>query len=274
MLSAGGYDISFLVFDNFRLDGGAMFGSVPKTLWSKVIDADEKNRIPLVCRGLLLKGHGRTVLVDVGCGTKWSEKERAIYAIENLLTAEQVKTAAGEVTDLILTHLHFDHAAGATDFDADGVSQLRFPDANIFVQNANWQNARNPGPREKASYLAHSIDPLEKGKLNLVEDGATILPEISVHIVNGHTKGMQWVKIGSGDNVVVFAADLIPTSHHIPVPYVMGYDLCAETSMKEKERFLKDAVNGKWQIVFEHDSKVPSGRVTQDARGAFVLVAE
>ena len=277
MLSFAGYDISTLVLERFRLDGGAMFGSVPKTLWQRRIQADELNRIQLATRVLLLKGHGRSIAIDLGCGTKFKEKERQIYAIEPISTAplsEQLQAARpdlGPLTDIILTHLHFDHAGGVAVATPDGPPSLTFPHARIHVQRANYEVAQMPGLRERASYLPENIAPLAAANLRLLSDGEEILPNIRGHIVNGHTRGMQWIQIGTGANSIVYVADLIPTAHHIPVPYVMGYDLCAETSMNEKQSFLARASDENWRLVFEHDAETPAATVKRDDRSNYAL---
>lgn len=276
MLSFAGYDISSLVLERFRLDGGAMFGSVPKTLWQKRIEADAQNRIQLATRILLLKGHGHSVVIDLGCGTKFPEKEQQIYAIEHLSNAplpEQIAAARpdlGPITDVILTHLHFDHAGGITTL-ADSNPQLTFPAARIHLQRANYEVAKSPGPRERASYLEQNVQPLAAASLRLLDDGETILPGIIGHVVNGHTRGMQWIQIGTGEDTIAFPSDLIPTAHHIPLPYVMGYDLCASTSIEEKERFLVRAVDERWRLVFEHDAETAAATVKRDERGSFAL---
>lgn len=278
-MQAAGYEVSMVVTDYFRLDGGAMFGSVPKTLWSKRIEPDDANRIPLACRVLVLKGHGKIILVDVGCGTKWKEKERGIYAIEHLLSGAAGAGAVGAglasvfagATDIILTHLHFDHAGGISTQNADGSAGLTFPQARVYLQQDNWSHANHPGVRERASYLEENIRPLESADLRLVDDGQEIIEDIRVFRINGHTRGMQWILIGQGSDAIAYAADLIPTSHHLPVPYVMGYDICAETSMREKEAFLEQAVTDGWRVMFEHDRLCPMARVARDARGAFCV---
>ncbi len=277
MLSFAGYDISTLVLERFRLDGGAMFGSVPKTLWERRIAPDDKNRIQLATRIMLLKGHGHSVAVDLGCGIKFGEKERGIYAIEPLSAAplgEQLAAARpdlGPLTDIILTHLHFDHAGGITTSAAEGQLALTFPEARVHLQRINFELAQKPGPRERASYLPENVLPLSRAKLNLLNDGEQILPEIIGHVANGHTRGLQWLQIGTGMGAIAYPSDLIPTAHHLAVPYVMGYDLCAETSMNEKEKFLVQAVAERWRVVFEHDVDTAASTVRIDDRGNFTL---
>jgi glyoxylase-like metal-dependent hydrolase (beta-lactamase superfamily II) len=242
---------------------------VPKNLWSKRISPDELNRIQLCCRVMLLEGEGRKILVDVGSGNKWSEKLRAIYDIKQTFTGLLSEKFTG-ITDVILSHLHFDHGGGVTQRVNDEIV-LTFPDANVYLQRANYEQALNPGVREKASYLPEHVLPLKNAKLKLSDGESEILPGIRVARVDGHTVGMQYVLIGNGQGGLVYPADLIPTAHHLSVPYVMGYDMCAATSIREKEKFLERAVSEGWTIVFEHDADTAAATVTKDERGDFVV---
>lgn len=269
-MQVGRYTVSTFVPDRFRLDGGAMFGSVPKVLWSRKIAADEQNRIQLACRVLVLQDGARRILVDVGMGRKWSEKEVGIYAIE-YGAAGPIETAVPGVTDVILTHLHFDHGGGVTHRTAAGEVKLSFPQAKHYLHRSNWEIARKPGLRERASYLKDHVEPLAQADLVLVGNGDEILPDISGHISNGHTQGLQWILIDGGENKIAYPADLIPTSHHLSVPYVMGYDLCAQVSMQEKEAFVRRAVEENWIIVFEHDAEVAAARIKFDEKGQPVV---
>ena len=266
----GDYEISAPVVDHLSLDGGAMFGSVPKVLWERVITPDEKNRIPLACRLLLLKSSERTFLVDVGCGDKWSEKEKGIFAFESQLDAPLSEVLSG-VTDVIITHLHFDHAGGISVRGEDGELRLSFPDARVYVSKKNYEHAKSPGVREKASYLSDNISVLETADLRLTEDGEEIVPGLSVHQANGHTHGLQWPKLTGDQGTIVFPSDLMPTAHHVPVAWVMGYDLSAETAMAEKQEFLARAEQETWMVVFEHDRQTAAGTIGRDERGRYKL---
>jgi len=272
-MKVAGYKVSQFTSDYFKLDGGAMFGSVPKTLWSKRIEADEKNRIPLGCRLLVLENKERRILIDVGMGLKWQEKERSIFAVENFFQ-EPLSSQIPDVSDVIITHLHFDHAGGVTYYDQAGNLQITYPSATTYVSQRNFEHAGSPGPRERASYLRENRDPLEQGELKLTQDKEEILPGIIVHLLDGHTKGMQAIQVGEGEGALLYVADLMPTAHHVSVPYVMGYDLCAETSMQEKERFLTQAAAEGWTIVFEHDRESAAATVAKDSRGRFVVDAQ
>ena len=267
-MEVAGYKITTIVPEYLSLDGGAMFGLVPKTLWSKLITPDEQNRIRLSCRVLLLEGHGKKILVDLGAGRKWNEKEKSIYNIEYV--DKPLHEQVSGITDIILTHLHFDHAGGISKL-VQGNSELSFPDARVFIQERHLQHARTKGVRDQASFLSENLQPLEQAKLSLTNDGDEILPRISVHRIDGHTHGQQWVKIGEGRDVACFVADLIPTAHHLRVPYVMCYDLSAERAIEEKKDFLEKAVEENWCVIFEHDSATQAVRLKRDDKGHIVI---
>lgn len=260
-MQVGRYHVSTHNHGFFRLDGGAMFGSVPKALWELQAPPDEQNRILLATRSLVIEWDDRKLLVDVGCGDKWTEKQRSIFCI-----SDEPYVPVPGVTDVLLTHLHFDHAGGVSRY-ADGQLQLCYPGAKHYVSSTNLENARNPNIRERASYLAENVDVLDGSDLLQCEDGQEIATGLTVHQAHGHTRGLQWVKLADGDQTIVFPADLIPTSKHLPVPYVMGYDICAEQSLQEKAKFMEQAVEENWIVVFEHDPLVGAGRVGLDERG-------
>ncbi|MCC6349881.1 MAG: MBL fold metallo-hydrolase [Candidatus Eisenbacteria bacterium] len=250
------------------LDGGSMFGSVPKPLWSRTNPADERNRIRLAMRCLLMIGHGRRVLVDVGLGDKFDAKLRDIYRVEPGPRLEDSLAAVGvapaEVTDVVLTHLHFDHAGGAT-ARTDGRLVPRLPNARWYVQRRNWENAHDPNPRERASYLPENFDPLEEsGVLELWEGAVQPWPGVEMIPAEGHTRGQQLVRVEGGGQVVYFVADLIPTAAHVRIPFVMGYDVAAIETMTEKRELLARASAEHTWIVLEHDPDVALGRPIAD----------
>jgi len=258
------------VSDRFRLDGGAMFGSVPKTLWSRSIPADEKNRIQLCCRLLVLRGNGIFALVDCGMGSKWDDKGKEIFAIEPLISLDD---KFPKLTHLVLTHLHFDHCAGLSRKSSTGELELVFPHATHIVSEENLRRAEKPGLRERASYLSENIQPLLKSTLRQTVDGEELFTDITAHQVHGHTRGLQWLLIRDKDETIAYPSDLIPTIHHVSLPYVMGYDMCAETAMNEKEKFLEQAVKENWLVVFEHDAETPAARIRKE-NGRFSGVAD
>jgi glyoxylase-like metal-dependent hydrolase (beta-lactamase superfamily II) len=246
-----------------------MFGSVPKNLWSRSIPADEENCIPLVCRSLLIEDSSRKILLDVGCGDKWNDKSRAIYRIQNT-PVESLGFRPDEITDVILTHLHFDHAGGISYRGANGALMLTYPNATIHLQTANWEHARNPTPKDKASYLPENIDPLVGARLQLCNGTAEIIPGIIAHRVDGHTRGQQWIEIFQDGKSIFFPTDLIPTSHHVPLAYHMGYDVCAETLLNEKLSFLQSAIKPGVEVCFQHDRDVAWATITCGEKGNFV----
>ncbi len=267
-MRVGRYSVTVHNHGFFRLDGGAMFGSVPKALWAKDSPPDDQNRILLATRSLVIEGDGRKILIDAGCGDKWSEKHRAIYCIGERGPGEggnwRPHPVPG-VTDVVLTHLHFDHAGGVSQLGPGGI-EPSYPQARHFVSRANYEIAQIPNVRERASYLPENVDVLSQVDLTLTEDGDELFGGLTVHQCHGHTRGLQWIKLTDGKVTVVYPADLVPTAKHIPVTHVMGYDMCAETAMVEKRDFIQSAVTGSWILVFGHDPSVVAGTVDFDDR--------
>lgn len=274
-MRCGRYSVKLVVFGSFRLDGGSMFGSVPKTLWNKSIPADSDNCIPLVCRSLLLEDDSRKILVDVGTGNKWNDKLRQIYNIENT-RPEVLQFDPNQITDVVLTHLHFDHAGGISQHTATGELTLTYPKARVHLQSANWERANNPTPKDRASYLSENIEPLRAADLKLYDGDIEVLPDLLVHRVDGHTPGQQWIEVGdrSDDSSprLFFPTDLIPTSHHVPLAFHMGYDVCADTLLREKLLFLERAVTLQATVCFQHDRDVPLARIIRNSKGGFEAV--
>ena len=272
-LIVGNYKVNSYILDLFRLDGGAMFGSVPKSLWGKEMPADEKNRIQLCTRVLVIEGEGRKILVDTGCGTCWSDKEKEIFKIEHQYS-NLLSNLIPNVTDVVLSHLHFDHAGGITSV-ANGQFVPSFPKARHWVSRENLERAKNPGVRERVSYRSSEVDVLTQVDLNQVESGEEIIPGIILNNLYGHTFGMSWIGLKEqGVYKLIFLADLCPTSSHLRIPYLMGYDLLAEVTMKEKQEVLDIAVNNKSLVVFEHGPRVSSAYLEKDERGNFVMQAQ
>ena len=259
----GHFNLYVIETGRFRLDGGAMFGVVPKTLWSRRIDADDKNRVKFAMRCLLIESEktGKTYLVDNGTGTKFNEKMSAIYDIDynhsNLHSSlEYHGFSANDITDIIFTHLHFDHCGGTTFYNEDGDIEHTFKNATYHVTKSHWETATNPNAREKASFLSDNIEPIaESDQLNLIDDNHTFEEGLSAIPVNGHTLGQQLPKIAAGDRTIVFTGDLIPTHVHVPLPWVMGYDMRPVQTLDEKKSFLDDAVQNNWYLFLEHDAE-------------------
>ena len=258
----------------FKLDGGAMFGNVPRVLWERDYPADPAHRIELELRVLLLQDGERTVVIDTGSGNLWSDKEQGMFDVD----APRVPGIVGAlreagvepetVTDVVLTHLHFDHAGGVTRRSDTDAPVLTFPQATHHVQQRNLATAREPNARERRSYLRRHWEPLEDSELVAHEGDGEILPGLFVESSDGHTAGLQSIRAGEGEGAVVFAADMIPLASHVQVPWTMGYDLCPLTLMEEKKRLLTRAAEHGWTLVLEHDPGHAAVRVVED-KGRF-----
>ena len=266
------YEITLFNHGFLSLDGGAMFGSVPRPLWERKAHPDEKHRITLATRSLLIRNQEICALVDVGCGNKWSEKEQNIFNFQPTPLSDRTFQAE-EVTDLIITHLHFDHAGGLTHRDTDGNLQLSYPNAKVWLQKENYQEAINPNIRERASYLQEHVSLLQNADLRLTDGVQEILPDIWVHQSNGHTQGLQYIEIRGGDVPVLYPSDLIPTAHHLPLPYHMGYDMCAKTLLDEKMPFLEKALQEQALVVFEHDPETPVATIGKNEKGQYCVAS-
>ncbi len=262
MPTIGDYALHAIEMGRFGLDGGAMFGIVPKTLWEKKTQPDAENRIPLHMRCLLLDGTDRLILIDAGIGDKLSEKERRIYAVDHsrhslASSFEAAGFAFEDVTDVILTHLHFDHCGGATRQAEDGNLAVTFPSARYYVQRRHWEWARAGNAKEAASFLEKNIEPLAaSGRLDLVDGKTEIFPGVTVLPVSGHTEAQQMVKVSGPEGTLVYVADLIPTLAHLKPAWVMAYDVDPLATIEEKEAFLEEAEREGWHLFFEHDPEV------------------
>jgi len=271
----GAYDLFIVETGRFALDGGAMFGVVPKTLWEKHNPPDDRNRIALAARALLLKGGGRVVLVDVGLGTKFNEKLRSIYSVDQtgsdlVRSLKQHNVRPDQVTDVILTHLHFDHAGGATTV-VDGQAVPTFPNAKYWVQQRHWDAACAPTERDRASFFSEDFLPLrEHGLLHFTDGEGEILPGISCRVVHGHTTALQCPLISDGKSPVFYCADLVPTVSHIALPWIMAYDLRPLVTLEEKRSILGAAADEGWILVFEHDPAVAGARLERSDKGIVI----
>ena len=272
MTRLGDYTLHTVDAGVFGLDGGAMFGVVPKPLWEKRIRADSRNRIPLAMRCLLIESGNRLILVDDGIGTKFDRKFADIYAVdvESTNLKDSLKAAGfgvADVTDVILTHLHFDHCGGSTERAGDGFVTT-FPNARFHVQEDQWRTANAPNPRERGSFLSENLDPLaSSGQLVLADGNLEVAPGVSVITFDGHTEKMQLVKIESGGQTLVFAADLLPTRFHLAPAWTMAYDMQPLVTMEEKAAFLDEACDEGWNLFFEHDPEVEVASLVRGDRG-------
>jgi glyoxylase-like metal-dependent hydrolase (beta-lactamase superfamily II) len=272
-----------------RLDGGAMFGVVPKPLWSRRITPDDRNRIPLAMRCLLIEHPDGPVLIDTGLGNKEDAKFRDIYGVTNSgpggrTQLEAALTEAGlepsDVRWVINTHLHFDHAGGNTweEHDQNGVAvggaKLTFPNATYVVQWGDLDFARHPNERTRASYVPHNFEPVaEAGKWKLLHGDVDVLPGISVRVTPGHVPYHQSVLVRSAGETLFYLADVMPTRHHLPLPWIMGYDLEPLRTLESKRKLVREALEEEWWLYFEHDPDVVMGRVGEGEKGLEIAAA-
>ena len=243
---------------NLKLDGGAMFGVVPKTIWNEVYPADENNLCNWAMRCLLVVDGDRKILIDNGIGDKQDEKFLKHYYLNGDASLEKSLEANGltpdDITDMVLTHLHFDHCGGSIKKVGEDKYEPAFKNATYWISRPQWEWATQPNRREKASFLKENIFPIhESGQLKLVEKEGDLLPGISVKFYNGHTDGQMIPFIRYHDKTIVFMADLLPSAAHVPLPYVMAFDTRPLVTLKEKEDFFKEAVAGNYILFLEHD---------------------
>lgn len=270
-MQIGKYKIKTILSGYIALDGGAMFGIIPKPLWVKTNPADELNRVTLSTRNLLLISEDKKILIDTGMGNKWDEKSRNIYRIDPTIELEQTLELNGvkavEITDVLLTHLHFDHTGGSTK-EVNGKLIPAFPNARYFVQKKNFEWALNPSDRDKGSYIKENFEPLVKeGVLNLIDGEINFDENISFRIINGHTFAQQMIKISDSSNTVLYCADLMPFVSQIRIPYVMGYDLQPMITVQEKKKYLQLAADENWYLYFGHDPQFAAATVKHSEKG-------
>ena len=262
-----------------QLDGGAMFGVVPKTLWERKIAADARNRIPLGMRCLLVEHPDALVLIDTGVGNKETAKFHDIYGIENAPVGTSGPTqlesalkeagfAPEDVTMVISSHLHFDHAGGNTRVDDAGVVVPSFPNARYVARRGEWEWAHHTNERTSASDFGRNYDPVEQAcLLELVDGDRDVLPGVTLRHTPGHTPHHQGILVTSGKERMFFAADMAPTAAHVPLPWIMGYDVEPLRTLESKRRIWAEASDEQWTIVFEHDSVNAFGRIVHDGKG-------
>lgn len=267
-----GYELHAIEAGRFALDGGAMFGVVPRVVWARRHPPDRLNRIQMAMRCLLLVGHGRVILVDTGIGSAHDERFREMYAVDmtgsDLLTSlRAIGVAPDDVTDVILTHLHFDHGGGAVRRTAEGW-ETAFPRARYHVQKAHWEAASRPNRKEAASFRRHDVDALEaSGQLQLLMPTSIPAPGLELVVVDGHTSGQQLVLVRDTSNALLYAADLIPTASHCNPLWNMAYDVLPLKSTEEKEHILRRAAENGWMLFFEHDPGTEVAQVEQTEKG-------
>ena len=264
------YKLYPILTSYFRLDGGAMFGIIPKTLWNRKMPSDDLNRIQMVTRSLLLVSESRRILIDTGNGTKWHDKFKKIYEIDNSeVTLEKSLASIGfntdDITDVINTHLHFDHAGGNTKIEDDMIVPT-FKNAKYWISKANWGVANSPSEKDHGSFMEDDWKVLlDNDMINFVESNSDF-ENIRFITSNGHTPGMLLPVLYDNNNTLVYCADLIPTSNHIPLPWVMAYDVQPMITIKEKKDLYSTAVNEEWILFFEHDPEVVASTVIHDGK--------
>lgn len=271
----GNLELITLADGFFALDGGAMFGTVPRALWEKRLPPDEANRIPLSMRPLIVRDGRHTMIIDAGCGDKMDAKSAQIFKLDRRYHLDHALAEAGltaEDIDLALaTHLHWDHVGGFTRIGSTGVVEPRFPKAKYFAHRAEWEDATHPHERSRASYVANDFMPLkEAGVLTLVDDGAEIMPGVKYRRSGGHCAHHQVVMIESAGRTAVFAADMYPTSAHIADPWLMGYDLYPMDTLAFKRRFAPEAIERNYLMFFEHDPSMAAGYLKEQDGKRFV----
>ena len=267
-MTLGALELTPLSDGFFALDGGAMFGVVPKPLWERVAPADARNRIRMAMRPLLVRGirlqpdsPTTTLLIDAGCGEKLDAKTAEIYAFDRTRHLDHALADAGLTAadvDLVLaSHLHFDHAGGFTARGSDGVVRPRFPRARYMVRAGEWDDATHPNERTRASYLEENLVPLrDAGVVTSIDEDCEIASGVRVRRTGGHTMHHQIVMIESAGKTAVFMADLVPTAAHVPLPWIMGYDLYPVDTLEFKRAFLREAVEREYLVFFEHDPEI------------------
>jgi glyoxylase-like metal-dependent hydrolase (beta-lactamase superfamily II) len=266
----GDYRVEIIPDCEFRLDGGAMFGVVPRTLWSRVAPPDDQNRIRMNMNCLFIEAGDERILIDTGIGEKWSEKHRSMYGIErnrSLSDSLQAITgfSAAEITIIINTHLHFDHAGGNSRWDASGKAVPAFPNARYFISRAEYEHAETPSERDRASYFPDNWQPLkEAGQLELKESEYEVVPGLTMETYAGHNRSMQCAKLQSNGQTLFGFADLVPTRAHVPFAWVMGYDLYPVETVEAKKKLLPQAARENWTCLFYHDPDQALAKVTEE----------
>jgi glyoxylase-like metal-dependent hydrolase (beta-lactamase superfamily II) len=265
----GDYRVEVVADCEFRLDGGAMFGVVPRNLWSKTCPPDEQNRIRMNMNCLFIEGHGERILIDTGIGDKWSDKHRAMYGIDRKRSFdESLRSITGvdseDITIVVNTHLHFDHAGGNTKVDAAGKAVPAFPNARYFVSGNEYEHAEAPSERDRASYLPDNWRPLkDTGQLELQESEYEVVPGLRMETHAGHNRSMQCARLEQGDGTLFGFADLVPMRAHVPFAWIMGFDLYPVETLEAKKRLLPQAARENWTCLFYHDPDQPLARIVE-----------
>jgi glyoxylase-like metal-dependent hydrolase (beta-lactamase superfamily II) len=277
MLQLGRWRLASVMAGTFALDGGAMFGAVPRTLWEKEAPPDARNRVRLAARCLLaVDDAGHRVLVGTGMGTKWDEERADQLALDSSRGdldrgLASLGLSPPDVTDVVLTHLHFDHAGGSTRRRPGGELECAFPNASWHVQRRQWMWAQSPTEKDRGSYRAEDFEALVHcGKLHLVEGPCELLPDLELVVSDSHTVGQQIPRFHAGSTHLTFCGDVIPTRAHLRVPWIAAYDLQPLTTMEEKKMILAEAIEDDGILFFEHDPEIAACRLREeDGQPAF-----
>ena len=270
-MKIGPYDIYSIETSEFSLDGGAMFGIIPKTMWEKFAPPDKLNRINMVTRSLLLVSDNRRILIDTGNGTKWDKKYKQIYNIDTSLFSIQkslVKYGFNpeDITDVICTHLHFDHVGGNTKIESGKVVPT-FTNAKYWISKENWELANDPSQKDKGSFLEDNWKVLlENNMIEIISGKESFIENIDIFLSYGHTVGLMHPIITDEDKTVFYGSDLFPTSAHIPIQWVMAYDVQPVITMKEKQYLLNEMYQKNWILFFEHDPNIQACRIGWDGK--------
>jgi glyoxylase-like metal-dependent hydrolase (beta-lactamase superfamily II) len=266
----GEYRVEIIPDCEFRLDGGAMFGVVPRNLWSKFSPPDDQNRIRMNMNCLFLEGGGQRILIDTGIGEKWSERHREMYGINRVRSFnDSLKAIAGvtsaDITIIINTHLHFDHAGGNSTWDETGRAVPAFPHARYFISRAEYEHAESPNDRDRASYFPDNWRPLEEsGQLELKDATYEVVAGLTMETHAGHNRSMQCPRLTWDGQTLFGFADLIPTRAHVPYAWVMGYDLYPVETVAAKKKLLPQAAHENWTCLFYHDPEQALGRIVEE----------
>ncbi len=270
-MKIGNYKLYSIETSEFGLDGGAMFGIIPKTLWNKKAPSDELNRIEMVTRSLLLSSNERNILIDTGNGTKWENKYKKIYNIntdkyniDNSLKKYGFSTY--DITDVICTHLHFDHVGGNTKLESEEIIPT-FPNAKYWVTRENWELANHPSQKDSGSFMECDWKVLaENSMIKIIEGKEPFMDGINIHLTYGHTSGLMHPIVFSDNHTLFYGSDIFPLVAHIPIPWVMAYDVQPVVTMKEKNELLLKMYQNDWILFFEHDPLIQACKIDWDGK--------
>ena len=267
-MKLGSIEFHILNDGTFRLDGGAMFGVIPKPMWERVVPCDERNRITLAMNSLLIRAAAQWILVETGAGDKWDDKRRDIYAFQGaprLLAQLADRGLEPEQIDIVInTHLHFDHCGWNTRI-VNSVAVPTFANARYFVHRGELEHARYPTERDRASYMPDNFEPMARSGQWELADGerCEVVPGVEMIVLAGHTRDLMGVRLSSGGQTAIFLSDLVPTTAHLPFPWVMGFDSYPLTTLANKKKWLPEIAREGWLALFCHDGKTPAARLRQ-----------